>query len=112
MNVNLWEFVTIFILVFSLCMFVAGIFTAYFGSGKSRKIGIALLLLGLIIGFIWFMLSSWIFVPILGPMMGTTAPMIPIVFQEVVVQSALVIVAAIIGALAAVGLFLVAIMKS
>jgi uncharacterized membrane protein YoaK (UPF0700 family) len=108
MNVNLWEFVTIFILVFALCMAVAGIFTAYFGSGKSRKIGIVLLVLGLVIGLIWFMLSSWIFVPILG----TSAPTIPIVFQEVVVQSALVIIAAIIGALAAVGLFLVAIMKS
>jgi hypothetical protein len=35
-------FVTILLLLFALFLFLAGIFTAYFGSGKSRAIGVLL----------------------------------------------------------------------
>src|SRR2546430_438942 len=42
------NFVTILLLTFSLFLVITGAFTAYFGSGKSRKIGVGLLLRDLI----------------------------------------------------------------
>jgi hypothetical protein len=45
-----WQFLTILLLVFGLFLILAGIFTAYFGSGKSRTIGVALLVVGLVVG--------------------------------------------------------------
>jgi uncharacterized membrane protein len=96
-----WEnFLTVLLLVFGLFLVLAGLFTAYFGSGKSRTIGVALLVFGLVVGIavwaIWH--QSW------GS--GGTG------LLAVVEQSVLVIIAALIGALVAVGIFLVAIMKS
>lgn len=95
------NFVTVLLLVFSLLLFIAGVFTAYFGSGKSRKIGAGLLVVGLIIGIvIVYLFSSY------GPMNDTVNVM------DVIVQTIGVLIAAIIGAAIAVGLFLLAIMKS
>jgi hypothetical protein len=91
-------FVTILLLTFSLFLVITGAFTAYFGSGKSRKIGGGLLVGGLIVG----LLSGWF----AGP--GTVG----LNLGEIVIQSIGVILAAIIGAAAAIGLFLLAIMKS
>ncbi len=93
-------FVTILLLAFALVLLIAGAFTAYFGSGKSRKIGAGLLVGGLGIGIVWVL--------VVGPMdyfgrFGLT---------EVVLQSILVLLAAFVGAGAAIGLFLLAIMKS
>lgn len=91
-------FLTILLLTFSLFLVITGAFTAYFGSGKSRKIGVGLLVGGLVVGILW----GWF----AGPgqasvdLLGTVA------------QSIGVILAAIIGAAAAIGLFLLAIMKS
>ncbi len=91
-------FVTILLLTFSLFLVITGAFTAYFGSGKSRKIGVGLLVGGLVVGVFW----AWY----TGPydanvdLVGTIA------------QSIGVILAAVIGAAAAIGLFLLAIMKS
>ncbi|HZY91666.1 MAG TPA: hypothetical protein VFG07_02675 [Thermoplasmata archaeon] len=94
---NAWEsFLIILLLVFGLFLILAGIFTAYFGSGKSRTIGVALLVVGLVVGLLsgyWYHLS----VGGLG---------------NLVWQTFLVIVAAAIGALIAIAIFLVAIMKS
>lgn len=93
-------FVTILLLAFALVLLIAGAFTAYFGSGKSRKIGAGLLVGGLVIGIVWVL--------VVGPMdsfgrFGLT---------EVVLQSVLVLLAAFLGAGAAIGMFLLAIMKS
>jgi len=100
MDIGLMEFLTVLILVFALFMLLAGIFTAYFGSGKSRMIGVALLVVGLVVGIVWAMLSLGQDDP-LGVQLG------------VVVWDAFVyILAAVLGALAAIGVFLVAIMKS
>src|SRR5437879_6341670 len=87
------NFVTILLLTFSLFLVITGAFTAYFGSGKSRKIGV-----GLLVGGLWGWYS--------GP--GSTG----IVLVDVIIQSIGVILAAIIGAAIAIGLFLLAIMKS
>ncbi len=99
--IDIGTFLTILLLTFSIFLVITGAFTAYFGSGKSRKIGGGLLGGGLFIGIVWaFLVSSY------GPLNGFTD------LKETVVQTIVVLVAAIIGAAAAIGLFLLAIMKS
>lgn len=99
-----WTFVTILLLTFALFLVITGAFTAYFGSGKSRKIGGGLLGGGLALGVFYVLAASsllnWI------PLPTTTS------LWEIFVQSIGVIIAAAIGAIAAIGLFLLAIMKS
>lgn len=94
-----WEFITIVILVFALFMVLAGAFTAYFGSGRSRAIGAALLIIGLVVGIIWVFLAGF-------------TDIIEVTLADVIWNAFLNLLAAIIGALIAVGIFLVAIMKS
>jgi hypothetical protein len=94
-------FLVVLLLVFGLFLILAGIFTAYFGSGKSRTIGVALLVVGLVVGLLVGYLYA---VGDFGPKDGTLA--------DLLIQSLLVIVAAVIGALVAIGIFLIAIMKS
>jgi hypothetical protein len=96
LSVGGYQFLEILLLIFGLFLILAGAFTAYFGSGKSRSIGVGLLVGGLVVGIgsgYWYHAAS------LG--LGT-----------LLWESFLVIVAAVIGALAAVAIFLVAIMKS
>ncbi len=95
---DLMTFVTILLLTFALFLVITGAFTAYFGSGKSRKIGAGLLVGGLVVGILW---GYYV-----GPV-NTGASL-----GDIVVQSIGVILAAVIGAAAAIGLFLLAIMKS
>jgi len=102
-SVGVWEFATILLLTFAAFLVITGAFTAYFGSGKSRKIGAGLLAGGFIIGVLWIVLR---FLGLIGPA-NTTGW-----FTTVIVQTLLVLVAAILGAAAAIGLFLLAIMKS
>lgn len=103
-GVEFWDpmnFVTVLLLVFGLFLLIAGAFTAYFGSGKSRKIGAGLLVGGLLIALIWgFLVSRY------GPLDESVA------LIDLIIQTIGVLLAAVIGAAAAVGLFLVAIMKS
>lgn len=101
-DVGLWQFLAILLLVFSLFLILAGIFTAYFGSGKSRTVGVGLLVGGLVVGI----LVGWLYHT--GSLnSGHTGQLATLLWE-----SFLVIVAAVIGALVAVGIFLVAIMKS
>ncbi len=96
LSVGLSQFGAILLLVFGLFLILAGIFTAYFGSGKSRTIGVVLLVVGIVVGILtgyWYHLSP-----------GGLGPLIE--------ESVLVVVAAVLGALAAIAIFLVAIMKS
>jgi len=95
---TLMNFVTVLLLTFALFLVITGAFTAYFGSGKSRKIGAGLLVGGLVVGILWGYYA--------GPMAGDVS------LSTVVIQSIGVIIAAVIGAAAAIGLFLLAIMKS
>jgi len=97
-----WQFLTILLLVFGLFLILAGIFTAYFGSGKSRTIGVALLVVGLVVG----LLTGYLYHA--GTFNGGSSGQLGSLLWE----SFLVIVAAVIGALVAIGIFLVAIMKS
>ena len=99
---ELMDFLTILVLVFALVLLIAGVFSAGFGSGKSRKIGAVLLIAGLAIGVIWVYLVGYSDIETFTKVDGL----------EVVKNAAFNIIAALIGALAAVGIFLVAIMKS
>ncbi len=97
---ELLEFLTVLIMVFGLFMLLAGIFTAYFGSGKSRMIGVVLLVVGLVVGVVW------------GVLCLDSVDVLDVDLGKVIWDAFLFIVAGLIGALAAVGVFLVAIMKS
>ena len=101
MSIGGWQFLEIFLLVFALFLILAGIFTAYFGSGKSRTVGVGLLAAGVVIGLLagFAYHDGWF-----GGHKGFLGALIWEAF--------LIIVAAVIGALVAVGIFLVAIMKS
>ncbi len=81
-------------------MVLAGIFTAYFGSGKSRMVGILLLVIGFLVGIIWVALS------VLYP------DLINVSITATIWTAFVNILAALIGALIAIGAFLLAIMKS
>ncbi|MCJ7517836.1 MAG: hypothetical protein MUO18_07745 [Methanomassiliicoccales archaeon] len=95
-----WEgFLTVLLLTFGLFMVLAGAFTAYFGSGKSRTIGVVLLVIGLVVGILWVYLAGF-------------TDSIVVDISDVVWTAFINILAAVIGALIAVGAFLLAIMKS
>jgi hypothetical protein len=89
-------------LVFSIACVLAGIFTAYFGSGKSRAVGSVLMGIGLIVGvlFLWFAQVL--------PFLGT--PFIKLAGTTLFGISS--VVGALLGAIIALGLFLLAIMKA
>ncbi len=99
-RMELLEFLTVVILVFALFMLLAGVFTAYFGSGKSRMIGVMLLVIGLIVGVAWVMMGL------------DSVDLIDVNVGKVVWDAFLYILAGVVGALAAIGIFLLAIMKS
>ncbi|MBM4236875.1 MAG: hypothetical protein FJ151_00105 [Euryarchaeota archaeon] len=95
-----WEsFLTVLLLTFGLFMILAGAFTAYFGSGKSRTIGVVLLVVGLLVGIIWVYLAGF-------------SDAVNVLVGDVVWTAFVNILAAVIGALIAIGAFLLAIMKS
>ena len=96
------NFLSMLTLVFAIASIIAGIFTAYFGSGKSRAVGAILIIIGLIVGvlFLWFG-------EVIG-FMGTP----PISFKNVIVDGIVAVIGAVIGALIALGIFLLAIMKA
>jgi hypothetical protein len=104
MELDIWNFLTIVLLVFALCTIIAGLFTAYFGAGKSRRIGTGLIGLGIIIAVLWIFLAG----------MSNIIPggETNIRVWDVVIESIYVIVAAAIGAVLALFLFLGAIMTS
>jgi hypothetical protein len=93
------EFLTVLLLTFGLFMLLAGAFTAYFGSGKSRMIGVVLLVVGLVVAVLWIYISGF-------------SDIIVVNLSTVVWDAFLNIIAAVIGALIAIGVFLLAIMKS
>ena len=91
-------------LVFAIASIIAGIFTAYFGSGKSRAVGAILIVVGLIV-FILFLWGAG-----LVSFMGTPPEIMS--FKGVIVNSIVAVIGAVIGALIALGIFLLAIMKA
>ena len=97
-------FLSMLTLVFAIASILAGIFTAYFGSGKSRAVGAILILIGLIV-FVIFLYGAGILT-----MLGTPTGILD--FSGTIVDGIVSVVGAIIGALVALGIFLLAIMKA
>ncbi len=94
-------FLSTILLSFGLSLFVAGLFGAYFGKGKSRSVGFVLAILAvLIVGL--FAALTWQLVPGLEPSFN----------PEVVGQSMVAVVAALLGTVLAAGLFVASIMRS
>jgi len=93
------------LLVFAIGSIVAGIFTAYFGSGKSRAVGGIVIIIGLLV-FIIFMYGA----NLLSGVLGTPEGLLD--FQGTIVKGVVSIVGALIGAGIALGIFLLAIMKA
>lgn len=96
-----WVFIDVLLLTFGLFLLIAGAFTAYFGSGKSRGIGGGLLVLGIVL---------WVVVIVMHLQDIGMPNSLELV--SVLKASLTIIGAAILGALAAIAIFLVAIMKS
>ncbi len=99
---DIMEFLTIIILAFAIVMVLAGIFTAYFGSGKSRSVGVVLFLVGLVVGIVWAYLTGW----------STVEPFCDVALWDVFYNALINLIGVLVGALIAVAIFLVAVMKS
>ena len=97
-------FLSMLTLVFAIASIVAGIFTAYFGSGKSRAVGAVLIILGLIVFFLFLWGAGII------AFMGTPPTFMS--FEGTVVNGIVAVIGAVVGALIALGIFLLAIMKA
>jgi len=98
------SFLSMMTLVCAIASVIAGIFTAYFGSGKSRAVGAILIIIGLLVGviFIWGT-NQFSF-------MGT--PIDILNFGGTIVNGIIAVIGAVVGALIALGIFLLAIMKA
>ena len=98
------QFLSMLTLVFAIASIVAGIFTAYFGSGKSRAVGAILIIIGLFVGVIFLWGAN------LLSFMG--APVELLNFSGTIVNGIIAVIGAVVGALIALGIFLLAIMKA
>ena len=100
------QFLSMMTLVFAIASIIAGLFTAYFGSGRSRAVGGILVVIGLLV-FVIFMYGAGWLSGILGePSMGF------LTFKGYIAQGIVAIVGAVVGAGIALGIFLLAIMKA
>lgn len=100
MEHTMWVFISVLLLTFGLFLILAGAFTAYFGSGKSRAIGVGLLVFGIIMGIVVLLMYQLDIVPV------------ELEFWTVIKDALVYIGAALVGGAIAIGVFLVAIMKS
>ena len=97
------DFVTVIILAFAAMLVLAGLFTAYFGNGKSRTMGFLMLIGGIIVGVLWVFLCHGF---------GSDPIITGVDIWEVFCSAIVDILGAFIGAVAAVAIFLVAVLKS
>ena len=101
------QFLSMMTLVFAIASIIAGIFTAYFGSGKSRAVGGILIVIGLLVFVIFLygagLLDSFIGKPAAGNFLS---------FEGTIVQGVVAIIGGVVGAAIALGIFLLAIMKA
>lgn len=102
MNWDIMSFLTILIFVFAIVLMIAGIFSAYFGSGKSRTYGIIMLIVGLIVLVVWAYLVGW----------SDIALFSEVAALDIMIDALISFLAILLGALVAVGIFLVAVLKS
>jgi hypothetical protein len=100
---DIWYiFMLVFMMILGLGLLIAGIFTVYFGSGKSRGIGAGLLVFGIVLALLVFLMDY----------MNIIIPGDMFLWDSVIFPGLIFLGAAILGGAAAVGMFLLAIMKS
>ncbi|MBO4797522.1 MAG: hypothetical protein J5494_01940 [Candidatus Methanomethylophilaceae archaeon] len=99
---DLMTFITLIIIAFAVVMIVAGLFAAILGSGKSRAYGGIMLVAGLIVGIVWFYLTGW----------SDIEPFCGVELYDALYSAVVDLIAVVIGALIAVGIFLAAVLKS
>lgn len=99
------QFLSMMMLVFAIASIIAGLFTAYFGSGKSRAVGGILIIIGIIVFVLFMWGAGW-----LSGMLGD--PSGYFVFKGHILQGIVAVLGAIVGAAIALGIFLLAIMKA
>ena len=102
MDIISWDFVSLIIMVFAVVMILAGIFSAYFGKGKNRAYGIIMVAVGGIVAIVYAYLLMYGPIEAIKNVEGWT-----IVYNTIVY-----LLGVIIGALIAVGIFLVTVLKS
>lgn len=95
------EFITVLILVFALCTLVGGILATYLGSSKSRYTGIGMFVVGLAVGLGY----AW------AAAVWERGFFADVDLSAILTNAVVYIVAAIVGALIALGIFLLAIMR-
>lgn len=106
MEVNMInQFLSMLTLIFAIASIIAGIFTAYFGSGKSRAVGGILIVIGFLVIIIFLYGAG-----LLSSFMGSPGGILN--FKDTVVQGVIAILGAVVGAAIALGIFLLAIMKA
>jgi|Deesub1362A_J573_1020465.scaffolds.fasta_scaffold01850_6 hypothetical protein len=91
-------FIGVFVCAFALVLMVLGALTAYFGSGKSRAVGIGYLVVGLAMGAVY------------GLYQHMTRP--GFLMNSVIYPALFYGLAIIVGAVAALGVFIVGIIKT
>ncbi len=99
MGLETYVFVTVLLLTLGLGLFLSGIFTAYFGRGKSRMVGVVLTIVGILF---WIGSYAAHYMEIFGVNN----------FVKVLKYGLFYVGAFVVGAAIAVGIFLVAIMKT
>ena len=100
---QIMDFITVVILAFAIVMVMAGVFTAYFGSGKSRTAGLIMLIAGVAVGVLWVFLCHGF---------GSTPIIDNVDIWEVFWSAFVDMIGVLIGAIIAVAIFLVAVLKS
>ncbi len=99
---DIMSFLTLVVLAFALVMLVAGLFSAYFGSGKSRAYGGIMAVVGLIVGVVWVYLVGY----------SDISPFYEVPAWDTIYNAVIDLIGIVIGALVAVGIFLVVVLKS
>ena len=102
MTWDLMSFLTILIFVFAIVLMIAGVFSAYFGSGKSRTYGIIMLIVGLVVLVVWAYLVGWSDIALFNEVQTL----------DIMIDALISFLAILLGALVAVGIFLVTVLKS
>ena len=97
-------FLSMLFLVFAVASIIAGIFTAYFGSGKSRAVGTVLIIIGIIVFILFLWFAGFGFMGFMGAA--------PISFSGIIAEGITAVIGAVVGAAIALGIFLLAIMKA
>jgi len=92
----------VLVLSFGLTVFLSGAFTSYFGAGRSRKIGIGLVLVGLLTLFAWTTITFGINVIISVSAWN----------QEQMLTGVASVAGGVLGGVVAMALFLVSIMRA